>query len=213
MIFTTNVKIKIHYSLIIFIILSLFLGQLKYVLIFLTIVLLHEGGHIFALLLFKGELQKITLTVVGGIIDVNDYKLNNLQNLIVSLSGITINVLIILIIKNIYIDSAIKEVILSYNKLMIAFNLLPIYPLDGFRIIEVFLNMVFDYEYAQDLSTIVSSFFLILICMYGMISKSGAIIIISIFLFLKMLERRKVLKFSRIRHNAYNIALIRRLNR
>jgi stage IV sporulation protein FB len=191
----------------------LFLGQLKYVLIFLTIVLLHEGGHIFALLLFKGELQKITLTVVGGIIDVNDYKLNNLQNLIVSLSGITINVLIILIIKNIYIDSAIKEVILSYNKLMIAFNLLPIYPLDGFRIIEVFLNMVFDYEYAQDLSTIVSSFFLILICMYGMISKSGAIIIISIFLFLKMLERRKVLKFSRIRHNAYNIALIRRLNR
>ena len=213
MIFTTNVKIKIHYSLIIFIILSLFLGQLKYVLIFLTIVLLHEGGHIFALLLFKGELQKITLTVVGGIIDVNDYKLNNLQNLIVSLSGITINVLIILIIKNIYIDSAIKEVILSYNKLMITFNLLPIYPLDGFRIIEVFLNMVFDYEYAQDLSTIVSSFFLILICMYGMISKSGAIIIISIFLFLKMLERRKVLKFSRIRHNAYNIALIRRLNR
>jgi stage IV sporulation protein FB len=213
MIFTTNVKIKIHYSLIIFIILSLFLGQLKYVLIFLTIVLLHEGGHIFALLLFKGELQKITLTVVGGIIDVNDYKLNNLQNLIVSLSGITINVLIILIIKNIYIDSAIKEVILSYNKLMIAFNLLPIYPLDGFRIIEVFLNMVFDYEYAQDLSTIISSFFLILICMYGMISKSGAIIIISIFLFLKMLERRKVLKFSRIRHNAYNIALIRRLNR
>lgn len=213
MIFTANVKIKIHYSLIIFIILSLFLGQLKYVLIFLTIVLLHEGGHIFALLLFKGELQKITLTVVGGIIDVNDYKLNNLQNLIVSLSGITINVLIILIIKNIYIDSAIKEVILSYNKLMIAFNLLPIYPLDGFRIIEVFLNMVFDYEYAQDLSTIVSSFFLILICMYGMISKSGAIIIISIFLFLKMLERRKVLKFSRIRHNAYNIALIRRLNR
>jgi stage IV sporulation protein FB len=191
----------------------LFLGQLKYVLIFLTIVLLHEGGHFFALLLFKGELQKITLTVVGGIIDVNDYKLNNLQNLIVSLSGITINVLIILIIKNIYIDSAIKEVILSYNKLMIAFNLLPIYPLDGFRIIEVFLNMVFDYEYAQDLSTIVSSFFLILICMYGMISKSGAIIIISIFLFLKMLERRKVLKFSRIRHNAYNIALIRRLNR
>lgn len=213
MIFTTNVKIKIHYSLIIFIILSLFLGQLKYVLIFLTIVLLHEGGHIFALLLFKGELQKITLTVVGGIIDVNDYKLNNLQNLIVSLSGITINVLIILIIKNIYIDSAIKEVILSYNKLMIAFNLLPIYPLDGFRIIEVFLNMVFDYEYTQDLSTIISSFFLILICMYGMISKSGAIIIISIFLFLKMLERRKVLKFSRIRHNAYNIALIRRLNR
>lgn len=213
MIFTANVKIKIHYSLIIFIILSLFLGQLKYVLIFLTIVLLHEGGHIFALLLFKGELQKIILTVVGGIIDVNDYKLNNLQNLIVSLSGITINVLIILIIKNIYIDSAIKEVILSYNKLMIAFNLLPIYPLDGFRIIEVFLNMVFDYEYAQDLSTIVSSFFLILICMYGMISKSGAIIIISIFLFLKMLERRKVLKFSRIRHNAYNIALIRRLNR
>ncbi len=213
MIFTANVKIKIHYSLIIFIILSLFLGQLKYVLIFLTIVLLHEGGHIFALLLFKGELQKIILTVVGGIIDVNDYKLNNLQNLIVSLSGITINVLIILIIKNIYIDSAIKEVILSYNKLMIAFNLLPIYPLDGFRIIEVFLNMVFDYEYAQDLSTIVSSFFLILICMYGMISKSGAIIIISIFLFLKILERRKVLKFSRIRHNAYNIALIRRLNR
>jgi stage IV sporulation protein FB len=213
MISTIRARVKIQYSLLIFLILSLFLGQIAYALLFLLIIMAHEAGHMGALLLFRGKIEQLNITIVGGIIDINDCGLNTGQNLIVSVSGIAMNGLILFIVPKLNLDAEMASVIIAYNKLMIAFNLLPIYPLDGSRIIEVFLCMIFDEEYAMDISMYVSWIFLTLLSIYSMISRSGAIIIISVFLLIKLLQRKSQMRYSLIRNNALNYALFSRLGR
>lgn len=191
----------------------MFIGQLKYVLLFLGFVFLHELGHIITLLLFKGQVNRLTLTIVGGIVDINDEYLSSWQRLIVYLSGITMNGLMIFLITKINVQNELKNIMIAYNKLMITFNLLPIYPLDGFQIIEVFLNCFFDYEYASEVSGLISAIFLVLLSLYGMISKSSAIIIISIFLLLKVMDQRKWSRLNVTRQTAHNYAFLRQLRR
>lgn len=64
-------KIKIHYSLIIFIIISLFSGFFKELLVILSILFIHELGHIITIKLFNGSIKSITITLVGGLMDIN----------------------------------------------------------------------------------------------------------------------------------------------
>lgn len=75
-------KIKIHYSLILFCLLSLFTGFIKELLLILLILILHEFGHIIMIYLFGGKIKAINLTLVGGLMDIN-YNGSLFSNLLV----------------------------------------------------------------------------------------------------------------------------------
>lgn len=75
-------KIKIHYSLILFMILSLFTGFIKELLFILFILFLHEIGHMIMILFFGGKIKSLNLTLVGGLMDI-DYTGSIFSNLLV----------------------------------------------------------------------------------------------------------------------------------
>lgn len=61
-------KIKISGFVIMLIILMGFMGYLNEILMIYGIIILHELGHIFFIKLFNGKIEKISLTLLGGIV-------------------------------------------------------------------------------------------------------------------------------------------------
>ena len=78
-------KLKISYFLILLFVLCGFTGELKTFLRILLFLLLHEGGHIFFIKLFKGDIKMISLNLVGGLMDVNLDNLPKIKRIIVYL--------------------------------------------------------------------------------------------------------------------------------
>lgn len=68
MIFMKKAKLKISYALLLAILFAGFSGFLKEIVLMYGIILFHELGHIFFIKLFKGQVETIHLTLVGGIV-------------------------------------------------------------------------------------------------------------------------------------------------
>lgn len=79
-------KLKIHYLSIILLVLYGFSGFLNvYLMIFISIIL-HEAGHIFWVILFKGKVDEILFTPIGGVIKIQlNNKNNKLKNLLIDM--------------------------------------------------------------------------------------------------------------------------------
>jgi len=71
MIIIKKLKIKINFTLIIPFVLCLFNGQLLIFFEIITILLLHELGHLLMLQIFKKSPNSISFSIIGGIIDVD----------------------------------------------------------------------------------------------------------------------------------------------
>lgn len=68
MISMKKVKIKIDYSLLFVALVAGFSGFLKEIVLIYSIIIFHELGHIFFIKLFGGKIEKISLTLIGGIV-------------------------------------------------------------------------------------------------------------------------------------------------
>jgi len=79
---------------------------------------------------------------------------------------------------------------------MLIFNLLPIYPTDGFHILEEILLLIYDETYTFDLLKWLTYLFLALIFIVAIIFKSIALIIISLYIIIKF---KKYLKYGNLK--------------
>lgn len=175
-------KIKLHYSLLGLLFIFAFTGLYIEILLFFSVIILHELGHLTVLLLFKQKVNIFNITIVGGILDVEYKDLNIIQEIIISLAGVFINFCLLIILKN--LDNFIyQDILINYNLIMIAFNLLPIYPLDGFRLFEAIFRVMDNPFKEQRILNYISIFtlsstFLFMIYYY----KSVTVIVIFLFL-------------------------------
>lgn len=75
---------------------------------------------------------------------------------------------------------------------MALFNFLPIYSLDGYRIVKLFLEKYFDDTYVIDLLFYVSVLFFTIVLVFSIIFKTYFLIVIVLTLTFKMfLEKRR----------------------
>ena len=177
-------KIKIHYSFYLLLFIGFFSGILKEVLIFIIIVILHELSHLLTSLIFKKKINFITITLIGGVIDLDSNEKGLIKEFIINISGILMNLLLVIIIKS-FKENYYTKLIFEYNLIMIIFNSLPIYPLDGYRILDlIWFNYNNKYKVVKIVSCI--SFILcIVFIIFGIMKKSIGICIIGLFLLYK----------------------------
>ena len=78
--------IKIDFSLLIVLLLSLFTGYFKEILCIYLIILLHEIGHILWIIIFKGSVSKIRISFFGSYITSSNLsKLNIIKKTIINI--------------------------------------------------------------------------------------------------------------------------------
>ena len=138
-------KITIHPITYLILLLALNEGLIKYVLIISIIIFLHEIGHIMLMYIFKRKISKIIILPFGGIINLDSYISTNIyEDLLISIAGILFQVIFgFLILKT---NIPYKKEFLYYNNLIIIFNLLPIIPLDGEKILKNILELFLPFK-------------------------------------------------------------------
>ena len=101
-----------------------------------TLIIIHELGHFLTAKLMKVEVDKIYIYPLGGITKFN-LELNSPQivELIILIFGPIFQIIAYLLLSNILIDY--KELIKMYHYQILFFNLLPIYPLDGGKLLNI----------------------------------------------------------------------------
>ncbi len=161
--------IKINYLTYYFIILFFLCGFIKNALIIFLIVLIHELGHFTAANLSKYKVINITLYPFGGITKLNkDLNTSPYKDVFLSISGILFQgilyVIFIILHQTSIITTHTYDLFITYNNLIIIFNIIPIYPLDGHYVVNALLNKMFSFQKSYYISLFISiSLFLILL--------------------------------------------------
>ena len=143
---------RIDLKIFIFLILFYFTRQIEIYSMIMLFAIIHEFSHLLAGILLKMKVKRVTLMPMGLSIefkltekDYNDkiLKSNKLEikRIIVALAGPLTNILIIYLVKYLQISNELGETIIYSNLILAIFNLIPIYPLDGGRILKSILSL------------------------------------------------------------------------
>ena len=135
-------RFKIDLKIFLFLILYYFTNQIESYVMIIIFAIIHEMGHLVAGLLMGMKPEKIELRPYGLSISFfltpKDYNkkfknanLLEVKKIIVAIAGPLTNLVIIFIALNTKLDIFSDLMIIYANILLLIFNLLPIYPLDG----------------------------------------------------------------------------------
>ena len=172
---------KIHLFTYITALIFIFLGYYKFYLSFMLVLLVHELGHIFSALIFKWHIKKIIVLPLGMMLKFED-NLNKplIEELIISISGIIFQLIFIKLVHNYYL-------VLSSNIILI-FNILPIYPLDGSKVINIILNKITNFKTSYFLTLLISFITIIILISISIINRSLIFIISFLPLLINLIE-------------------------
>lgn len=146
---------------IIYIAIALVTGRFYFLFIHLVISLIHELFHVIGAKIFKVNVEEITMYPFGFMAKIEDLEqLKPYKQLIILILGPLSYFFSILILKiifeiNIISLEAFKNG-LEAAKSVLFFNLIPIYPFDGNRILYASFSLIFEEKLAQILKVVVS---------------------------------------------------------
>ena len=160
-------RFRIDLKIFIFLIIFYFTRQIEIYSILMLFALIHELGHLLAGLLVGMQPEKLELIQFGVAISFKikpeEYnkkikKGNQLEikKILVALAGPITNFIVIFIILNLNIELFKALTIIYTNFLIVIFNLLPKYPLDGGRILKGILHINIGKQKAEKYINIIS---------------------------------------------------------
>lgn len=149
--------ISVHPLFWVMMLLAILTGQFVQVIVFFLVVTLHELGHILAARSFHWRIQSIELLPFGGVAHVEEWgNTTPLSEVVVALSGPLVNVLLYFLGKGLGITGLIPREWAAFfmysNVLVGGFNLLPIWPLDGGRVLHTVYSLFLPYRQSVLLS-------------------------------------------------------------
>lgn len=163
-------KVKIHSLTYVLIILSIITAQIGELAITLLVVVVHELGHACAANFFNWKINRINILPFGGELDSDHFGISPFhEELIVVIFGPLMNVLILFngFILN---ENYFVNYLLQVNLLVLVANLLPIWPLDGGKLVNLFLTCKFPFRASFIMTLFLSIFFLALLGLFLLFS-------------------------------------------
>lgn len=137
-------------------------------LLIIFVLMIHEIGHLLFIILFKNSISNIIIYPFGGVIN---YELKNdfvYKELLITLGGVLFNLLFYILFKLLKL-----ELLSNINLVFLIVNLIPIYPLDGSRILTLILSVNLPYYLSKIICFIVSLTLSLILFIYIVINQSG----------------------------------------
>jgi Zn-dependent protease/CBS domain-containing protein len=166
-------------------------------LIFLC-VLLHEFGHALAAKRFGIPTRDITLYPIGGVARLERMPEKPLEELWVAIAGPLVNVAIALGLY-LYLSStnsfvpyetlslgsgSLLQRLMIANMILVGFNLLPAFPMDGGRVVRALLASVFDYVRATQIAATLGQAMAFLFAFLGIAGGNPMLVFIAFFVWI-----------------------------
>ena len=168
-----------------------------FVLLLFFCVLLHEFGHAFAARAFGIRTPDITLLPIGGVARLERMPRNPWQELVIAVAGPAVNVAIALALLPFVLMRPLAPDILDYaeagggligklmgiNILLVVFNLIPAFPMDGGRVLRALLATSMKHSRATFIAARVGQGIAILFAVAGLLG-NPFLILIAMFVFM-----------------------------
>ena len=160
-------------------------GYIKNAIILFILVLIHEIGHVLAIKICKYKIISINIYPFGGITKIEKLINGNLiYDLVISICGVLFQYLVVKLLVNTFtFNNSTLNLINSYNKIIIIFNLLPIIPLDGSKILQCILELFISYKTSYYLTIIISFLFIFLFINYSFIYSVNNYLIVMVLIY------------------------------
>ncbi len=168
-------------------------AALVFVLAIFGCVVLHELGHALAARQFGIATRDITLLPFGGVAALERMPRNPFQELWVAVAGPLVNVVIAtVVVAGLAISPAVAASSAGHflwqlafaNMVLVVFNLIPAFPMDGGRVLRSVLAMFMDYARATSIAALVGQTAAVGLGMLGLLSGNFMLILIAGFVFL-----------------------------
>jgi len=216
----SKLRIRLNLNIFVFLIIFYFTRQIELYVTIIFFALLHEIAHIVVGGLYGLKPKTLKITPFGISIYFEKYKKNGgsileRQKIIIALAGPVMNlcmaVIIMFLPSNLFIHISQANLIYS-NFLLAIFNLLPIYPLDGGRIVKSVLKLKkFDKKQSMIFTERISFITLIILTVLSsvLILKIHNLAIIMILTYLWFLVIQQI-KYNKIRLRVYDMVKFER---
>lgn len=202
-------RFRIDLKIFIFLILFYFTKQIEIYGYIMFFAFIHELGHLICGMILGMKPEKLEIMPFGLSVSfkikadeynkkVKKGNLFEIKKIIVATAGPIINLLLIFIINNLKLDITKSLIMIYSNLLLFIFNLLPIYPLDGGRIIRGILHIKFGKRKSEKYTNIISLISVVIFTSLASIlilyMENISIFLISIYLWYLVINENKKYK-------------------
>ena len=201
--------VKLDLKIILVLLIFFLTDQIEMYLLFMFFAILHELGHLIMGMLLGFKPKGIKLIPMGVSIcfhincenyniNVKNGKIISLKKLLIAMAGPVTNffIAIFFMVLNIDVLNFTREEIIYSNLLIGIFNLIPIYPLDGGRIIKNIIHINTDLIKAYKYTNLISNITLIIITAISSIAilyfKNIAILLIVLYLWILLIKENNI---------------------
>ena len=166
-----------------FLLVIIFTGNFTYFLVYFSLLFIHEMGHTITGILFGYQLEKIVFYPLGGVTIFNlPINIPLKKELLILIMGPFMQIVGYLILKNFF------SYISSYHYTLLIFNLLPLYPLDGGKILNILCNYRFNYLKSFKIIYFISLIMIIILSIYSIYFFNLNLVIMTILMFTKLFK-------------------------
>ena len=173
------------------------INGLTFIILLFVCVVLHEFGHAFAARAYGINTPDITLLPIGGIARLERIPDKPSQELVVALAGPAVNVVIAfglyLILGRMFTgedwpsllndESNLLSRLLAINVILVVFNLLPAFPMDGGRVLRSVLAMRMTHARATKVAAVVGQICAFLFGLLAIFGGNPFLLFIAVFVF------------------------------
>ena len=168
-----------------------------FILILFACVVMHEFGHVFAARHYGIRTPTITLLPIGGVASMERMPEKPAQEVVVALAGPMVNVVIVLLLLP-FVSASLDPNNLDFlqdpgrnilsrvamaNVVLIVFNLVPAFPMDGGRVLRALLAMRFGFVRATRIAATIGQAFAIFLGFIGLFG-NPLLVLIAVFVYM-----------------------------